>query len=212
LNAGDIMVKQDICTECEQILGTIHLVLSNNATETEVLAAMAQVCSFLPQQYAGLCNEAVSQYGRQLLEALIKYLADPKQLCTMVGLCKEGDADDNSGVSRVEAYEMLKELRVIYASQGVKIFEQKQKVGGMSECATCEFVMDLVQNTLADQPMVDFFKDELSRLCNMLPSTYSAECRNLEMAFEPILYAQFVKKYLDPINFCGGIDVCPNSY
>lgn len=48
----------------------------------------------------------------------------------MVGLCNEGDVDDNSGVSRVEAYEMLKELRVMYASQGVKIFEQKQKVGG----------------------------------------------------------------------------------
>ena len=48
----------------------------------------------------------------------------------MVGLCNEGDVDDNSGVSRVEAYEMLKDLRVMYASQGVKIFEQKQKVGG----------------------------------------------------------------------------------
>lgn len=48
------VVEQDICTECEQILGTIHLVLSNNATETEVLAAMAQVCSFLPKEYAGL--------------------------------------------------------------------------------------------------------------------------------------------------------------
>ena len=81
----------------------------------------------------------------------------------------------------------------------------------MSECATCEFVMDLVQNTMADQPMVDYFKDELSRLCNLLPATYSGECRDLEMLFEPILYTQFVKKYLDPINFCGGIDVCPHS-
>ena len=56
LNAEAVMVKQDVCSECEQILGTIHLVLSNNSTETEVLAAMAQVCSFLPQQYAGLVS------------------------------------------------------------------------------------------------------------------------------------------------------------
>ena len=64
------------------------------------------------------------------MEALIKYLADPKQLCTMVGLCKEGDEDDG-GVSRVEAYEMLQELRVMYASRGVKFLEQKQKVEGI---------------------------------------------------------------------------------
>ena len=56
LKTEDVMVEQDICTECEQILGTIHLVLSNNSTETEVLAAMAQVCSFLPQEYTGLVS------------------------------------------------------------------------------------------------------------------------------------------------------------
>lgn len=48
----------------------------------------------------------------------------------MVGLCKEGDEDDG-GVSRVEAYEMLQELRAMYASRGVKILEQKQKVEGI---------------------------------------------------------------------------------
>ena len=79
----------------------------------------------------------------------------------------------------------------------------------MSECATCEFVMDLVQSTLADQPMVEFFKDELTKMCNLLPGDYGVECRALAMAYEPQLYREFVKKYLDPINFCSGVRVCP---
>ena len=56
LAEGEV-VQQDICTECEQTVGTIHLVLSNNETETEVLAAMTQVCKFLPQEYGALVSK-----------------------------------------------------------------------------------------------------------------------------------------------------------
>lgn len=80
---------------------------------------------------------------------------------------------------------------------------------GMSKCATCEFVMDFVQSILADQPMVQFFQDELAKLCLVLPVNYRIECRAIAASFEPELYGEFVQKYLDPINFCTGVRVCP---
>ena len=44
-------VSTDLCTECEQIVGTIHLILSNNATEGQVLNALQQFCTMLPAEY-----------------------------------------------------------------------------------------------------------------------------------------------------------------
>lgn len=46
----------DPCTECEQVVGTIHMLLANNETETSVLAAMQQVCGMLPSVYQQLVS------------------------------------------------------------------------------------------------------------------------------------------------------------
>jgi len=66
--AGD--VSTDICTECEQIVGTVHLLLSNNETEGEVLSAMQQICTMLPTEFKSevslsllsscICNSSVA--------------------------------------------------------------------------------------------------------------------------------------------------------
>jgi len=193
--------KGDICLECEQVLGTIHLILSNNETETEVLSAMNQVCKMLPQEYASICTEAVSLYGRQLIDALVKYLAQPQQFCSLIGLC------NSTKTAQREAFEFLQDLRVYYAHKGIKIFNVKTVE--MSDCAICEFIMDLVQTTMADKPMVEFFNDALVKLCAYLPKEIQPECQQIITVDEPQWYAEFVKKYLDPINFCTGVEVCP---
>ena len=47
---NSVVAKVDInlCTDCKEIVGTIYLFMSNNATETEILAVMNEACTILP--------------------------------------------------------------------------------------------------------------------------------------------------------------------
>lgn len=55
-SGASIHVDDDVCTECEQIVGTIHLVLSNNETEASVLAALEQICGQLPSEFQSIVS------------------------------------------------------------------------------------------------------------------------------------------------------------
>lgn len=194
--------RTDVCTECEQIVGTIHLVLSNNETEGAVLNALNQFCAFLPTEFQSICKDQVSLYGREMIDALVKYLATPSQLCTLIGLCNSSTSNQR------EAFEDLMHLVKVYANKGVKVFEIPNQLKGMDSCSACEFITDLVQTTLLDQPMRDFAKGEALKFCSVLPSLKMEECKAVVYVMEPRFYETLVKKYLNPITFCTGIEVC----
>jgi hypothetical protein len=193
----------DLCTECEQIIGTIHLVLANNETEGAVLNALHQFCTFLPSEFQTPCGDAVTHYGSEMIDALVKYLADPSQLCTMLGLCKGKQAQKQR-----EAYVNFRHLLNVYSSKGVEVFQTPKSLEGMSECSLCEFFMDLVQSTLSDKPMQDFANTEALNLCSLLEPVKAEGCKLLVETMEPEIYLTIVKRYLNPMTFCTGIAVC----
>jgi len=167
-----------------------------------ILNDLNQMCGFLPAEYKSLCTEAVTEYGRELIDAVIKYLADPSQVCNLIGLC------NSTITSQREAFERLHQLIVLYANKGVGLFEKPRKLEGMNSCSLCEFIMDLVQTMLMDQPTRDFAHDEALKLCNFLPSSDVDECKVVVTTLEPTAYDTIVKRYLNPMTFCTGIEVC----
>ena len=138
-----------------------------------------------------------------MLDALVKYLADPSQLCSLIGVC------NSTLTAQSDAFDQLHRILRLYADKGVDVFRVPAKLEGLTPCAICEFVMDLMQTTLMDQPMRDFFQSELLQLCQSLPSADVVACKAVVQSVEPSVYEKIVKDYLNPMVFCTGVDVCP---
>jgi saposin len=81
------MVQNDMCTECKQIVGTADMILKQNETQAEIIAALGSACTLLPSSITGVCTMLVDSYGKQAISMLAEYLADPAQLCGEIGLC-----------------------------------------------------------------------------------------------------------------------------
>jgi len=151
------------------------------------------------------CTEAVTLYGREMIDALVKYLADPSQLCSLIGLC------NSTQTARSDAFDNLHGMLRLYAAKGVAVFETPTKLQGLTQCEICEFLMDLVQSTMMDQPMRDFAQSEFLQLCQYLPAADVDGCTALVKSVEPSVYEKVVKDYLNPMVFCTGIDVCSSD-
>lgn len=149
------------------------------------------------------CSEAVSTYGKELIDAAVKYLADPSQLCSLLGLC-------NDTLSQVEAFENLRSISTVYTSSRYGVDEiLPDNLKGISNCGLCEFVTSIIQGIFEDQPIQDFVHDELSKFCHLLPQSESVVCLEAIRELEPEMYMAFVKKYLNPTTFCPSIGICP---
>lgn len=60
-----------------------HLSLS----QEEVKNAVEKVCTFLPSSLTAQCKDLIESYGEAIIELLVQE-ADPKTVCTVLGLCR----------------------------------------------------------------------------------------------------------------------------
>jgi len=75
------------CILCEFIMKEIDSLISNNATEEEILAALEKVCNILPSSIRAECVNFIDTYGPTIF-FLLSHELDPKLVCTMIGLCQ----------------------------------------------------------------------------------------------------------------------------
>ncbi len=60
----------------------IHLSLS----QEEVIEAVEKVCAYLPSSLSAQCKDLIETYGQAIIDLLVQQ-ADPKTVCTVLGLC-----------------------------------------------------------------------------------------------------------------------------
>ena len=51
---------------------------------------MEKVCNMLPATLTAQCKDLIEAYGEAIIELLVQQ-ADPKSICTVLGLCKGAD-------------------------------------------------------------------------------------------------------------------------
>lgn len=49
---------------------------------------METICEYLPSSLSGQCKDLIETYGQAIIEMLVQQ-ADPKEVCTALGLCNE---------------------------------------------------------------------------------------------------------------------------
>ncbi|KAL4641287.1 prosaposin isoform X2 [Arapaima gigas] len=75
------------CAICEFVMKELESLVENPKEEEAVVHALEKVCSILPSTLKAQCKDLIENYGQAIIELLVQQ-ADPKTICTVLGLCK----------------------------------------------------------------------------------------------------------------------------
>lgn len=166
------------CALCELVIKKLEDMISTNATEAEIVAALEEVCTLLPSTLRTDCDHFIQKYGEEIVHFFMTMA--PESICTALGLC---------------AFE-----------QPVHV-ERSVPVTGPSECEICKLVAGYVQDFLKDPNTETTLAEFLNGVCALLPSSFREVCgdftRTCAADFINLLYESD-----DPEKVCSKLKVC----
>ncbi|XP_078493273.1 uncharacterized protein LOC100176110 isoform X12 [Ciona intestinalis] len=74
------------CDLCELVAGELDSLLTENSTESEIIAAVEKVCTVLPSNLQTECKSLIDDYGKEIINLLAQQIK-PAQLCATLKLC-----------------------------------------------------------------------------------------------------------------------------
>ncbi|XP_068183104.1 prosaposin [Antennarius striatus] len=174
----------NLCTICEFVMKQLESMLEDQATEEEVIQAVEKVCTLLPSSVEQQCKDLIETYGEAIIELLVQQ-ADPKVVCTVLGLCKE--------------------VHRLYISA---LDQTRFKVGGY--CEACKMAITYVDELLEKNATEAQIEEAVRKACNFLPASLQTECDQLVEAYEPMI-VQLILQMLDPDFVCMKLGACPSA-
>ncbi|TSN48512.1 Prosaposin [Bagarius yarrelli] len=149
------------CAICEFVMKELESMIQDQTTEDEVVQAVEKVCSILPSTLSAQCKDLIETYGQAIIELLIQE-ADPKTVCSLLGLCKEAS----------RAF--------------IPVMEKAEfQAGGF--CEVCKMAVRYVDGILEKNATEAQIEDAVKKVCNFLPDEYKTQCDQLIDQYEPLL-------------------------
>ncbi|XP_029925983.1 prosaposin isoform X2 [Myripristis murdjan] len=172
------------CAICEFVMKQLESMLEDQKTEEEVIHAVENVCTLLPSSLTAQCQDLIEAYGQAIIELLVQQ-ADPKTVCTVLGLCKDAS----------RAY--------------IPVMDQARfKAGGF--CDVCKMAVRYIDGILEQNATEAEIEDAVRKVCNFLPESVRTECDQLVEQYEPML-VQLLLQMLDPDFVCMKVGACPEA-
>merc|ERR1712136_375931 len=75
-----------VCELCSVVTHELDQLIEEDSTQDEIEAALDKVCSLLPADYVGQCDDLVARYKSYMVQILLEF-ATPQQLCGFLRLC-----------------------------------------------------------------------------------------------------------------------------
>lgn len=205
INAKPIPVGQDVCLTCQQFLGTLHMVISNQETQAEIINEMKSLCTFMSATFAPECSALVTVAGPKLVQWFVDYTADPSKFCALIGLCTSQLPLTRISISNKDVVQIASPLIIAAA----KIEPAKPKTApNTNYCMTCESLMKMVDDSLTSKPTVETVKKVLDKGCSLL-GAMSSECVELVNKYSETIIQEIVSGALEPEQLCLKLHVCP---
>jgi len=172
------------CAICEFTMKEVESMLEDEATEESVIHAIEKVCSVLPSSLSAQCKDLIEAYGQAIIELLVQQ-ADPKTICTVLGLCKDAS----------RAFIPVMD-QVVYQAGGF--------------CDVCKMAIRYVDGILEQNATEAEIEDAVRKVCSFLPESVRTECDQLVQQYEPML-VQLLLQMLDPDFVCMKVGACPEA-
>uniref|UniRef100_A0A8C9TI50 Prosaposin n=1 Tax=Scleropages formosus TaxID=113540 RepID=A0A8C9TI50_SCLFO len=144
------------CVVCEFVMKELESLVENPKEEEAVVHAVEKVCSLLPSTLKSQCKDLIDAYGQAIIELLVQE-ADPKTICTVLGLCK--------GANRMDKAQF--------------------EAGGF--CEVCKMAVRYIDGFLEQNATEAEIEDAVKKVCNFLPDSYKEECDQLIEQYGPVM-------------------------
>ncbi|KAK6329524.1 hypothetical protein J4Q44_G00015020 [Coregonus suidteri] len=172
------------CVVCEFIIKEVESMLGHKKTEQEVVHALEKVCSVLPSSLSAQCKALIETYGQDIIDLLVQE-ADPKTICTVLGLCQDAS----------RAF--------------IPVMERSQvEAGGF--CDVCKMAVRYIDGILEQNATEAQIEDAVRKACSFVPEGIRSKCDQLVELYEPML-VQLLLQVLDPDFVCMKVGVCPEA-
>ncbi|XP_072293528.1 prosaposin isoform X2 [Eucyclogobius newberryi] len=172
------------CTICEFVMKQLEQMLQDQVTEAEVIQAVEKVCTLLPKSLTKQCEDLIETYGQAIIDLLVQQ-ADPKTVCTVMGLCSGSSGGSMAALDQT-----------------------RFKVGGY--CDVCKLAVNYIDGILEQNATEAQIEDAVKKVCNFLPPPYQDECKQLIEQYEPML-VQLLLQMMDPDFVCMKVGACPEA-
>lgn len=177
------------CTICQFVVGEVEKFVAENATESEILAKLADACVILANpKWVQDCKDLVDTYGPSLIQHVINN-EPPNVACAAVGLCNSSS------------------LAVVDKKLSNKIKTVNDDIG----CAVCTFIVGKVEGYIANNSTESDILAFLEKDCEFLGiKSWVATCQGTVATFGPEIIQLVIDKQPADV-VCTEIGLCNSS-
>lgn len=201
--------KGDVCQDCVTfITDTQDEARVNSSFINTLIAQVENQCELLGPGMSDMCKEYISQYGPLVFQQLMSM--QPKDICARAGFCptkqksvpmeKLLPAKSIPAVKMFPAVKVEKPVATMPAKNLVRVRDSPQ-------CAICEYVMKEIENMIQDQTSEAEIVQAVEKVCNILPSTLTAQCKDLIETYGQAIIDLLVQE-ADPKTVCSFLALC----
>ncbi|XP_020606225.1 prosaposin-like [Orbicella faveolata] len=206
---------EEACNICQQVVPMIRDFLAKNTTQAEVVTLAEQACEDIAGPLAPMCKSVIDKYEPVIWDSVLELMADPKQVCTALGLCdsKKSKKVDAKLVTR--ALPLKNHLKtilapVLVAAKPKATVIKSKPFKTSAECILCEFVMKELDSILQENATQQEIEEALDEVCSLLPDTVKTECEQFVDQYAPAIIA-ILSQELDPSVVCTTLGLCDSN-
>ncbi|KAM6956206.1 prosaposin [Aplochiton taeniatus] len=203
------------CAICEFVMKEVESMLEDESTEEDVIHAVEKVCIVLPASLSVQCKDLVEAYGQAIIELLVQQ-ADPKTICTVLGLCKDASRafipkpppppPPFTGIFSKSGH--CNKNCCLVSTPSAVMDKARFENGGF--CDVCKLAIHYVDGILEQNATEAQIEDAVRKVCGFLPKSVRTECDQLIEQYEPMLI-QLLLQMMDPDFVCMKVGACPEA-
>ncbi|KAL4240574.1 hypothetical protein ACF0H5_001366 [Mactra antiquata] len=195
------------CQICKFAIQAVDEILGTNRSVAAVNDTLMKVCNSLPDELKSSCVNVEPEILKAILGGI-----DPTKACDFLKICN----DASKGFTEIPCDVCKNTLEAVAGEAGLAIcykFEdicapveddyRAVAVEADAECELCKFVVQLLDNALANGGTVEKVNATLITICNSLPDTYKPICLGLVPQIDSIIASG-----VDPTTACTAINFC----
>ncbi|XP_071952140.1 uncharacterized protein [Antedon mediterranea] len=164
-------------------------------------SAECVLCEFVMQELDTILSENSTE--QEIINALEK-------VCSLLPNTLQDDCDSLVKQYGPEIIELLKSQSPDTICTSIGLCGAKPKVTASGVCILCEFVMTTVDKYLAENSTEAEIKKVLVEVCNILPTTITADCITFVNKYSDTII-QLILNDIDPVNVCKELTLCTDS-
>nr|XP_019949387.1 PREDICTED: prosaposin isoform X1 [Paralichthys olivaceus] len=217
------VVKEDtkenndqVCQDCIKFLTDAQAEAKANSSFTDSLIEnIENQCDLLGPGISEICKQYVSNYGPLVVEQLMSMEQQPKDICVHAGFCtaalkKSFPMLKLQAAKTVSTAKTVPALKMVPATKMESAKSPMVRVKESPTCAICEFVMKQLEEMLQDQKTEEEVLQAVEKVCTILPSTLTAQCKDLIETYGQAIIELLVQQ-ADPKTVCTVLALCNDA-